>query len=211
MYDHITIGMTPEQERTHTIKWNEVTWYSRLAAIIVCFAVIPAISFYIGEQYESAMTSAVPLSMPAPVNPIKGSAPISSWIGIPLDDAAVAYASSQMRVDDPSVDPNICNAPEKQQDLNDCAHYLDQYYSNQNDKAYDLATSTATAEQLNSIKRSWDVIRKTICEDIQGDANEGGSIDDEVVATCDIRLDLLEGTVLKEQVMTNPVAGNSQE
>jgi hypothetical protein len=34
------------------IKWNEVTWYSRLGALILFLAVIPALSFYIGTQYE---------------------------------------------------------------------------------------------------------------------------------------------------------------
>jgi hypothetical protein len=34
------------------MKWNEVTWYSRLGAIILFFGAIPALSFYIGMQYE---------------------------------------------------------------------------------------------------------------------------------------------------------------
>jgi hypothetical protein len=35
------------------MKWNEVTWYSRLGAIVVCFGVIPVLTFYIGTQYSS--------------------------------------------------------------------------------------------------------------------------------------------------------------
>jgi hypothetical protein len=36
------------------IKWNEVTWYSRLGAIILFVGCVPAFSFYVGEQYEQA-------------------------------------------------------------------------------------------------------------------------------------------------------------
>ncbi|HVM73891.1 MAG TPA: hypothetical protein VMU13_03395 [Candidatus Paceibacterota bacterium] len=40
-------GATPAR-----IKWNEVTWYSRMCAIILFVGVVPALSFYIGMQYE---------------------------------------------------------------------------------------------------------------------------------------------------------------
>jgi len=36
----------------HMIKWNEYTWYSKLAAIIFFIGVLPALAFYIGVQYE---------------------------------------------------------------------------------------------------------------------------------------------------------------
>ena len=36
------------------IKWNEVTWYSKLGAALVLFGVLPVISFYIGYQYKEA-------------------------------------------------------------------------------------------------------------------------------------------------------------
>jgi hypothetical protein len=36
------------------IKFNEVTWYSKLAAVILFLVVIPALTFYIGTQYEQA-------------------------------------------------------------------------------------------------------------------------------------------------------------
>jgi hypothetical protein len=35
------------------VKWNEVTWYSKLGAIILFVGVIPALSFYIGMQYQA--------------------------------------------------------------------------------------------------------------------------------------------------------------
>ncbi len=34
------------------IKWNEVTWYSRLGAIILFIGVVPALCFYIGTRYQ---------------------------------------------------------------------------------------------------------------------------------------------------------------
>ena len=34
------------------IKWNKVTWYSKLGAIILFVGVLPALAFYIGTQYE---------------------------------------------------------------------------------------------------------------------------------------------------------------
>jgi hypothetical protein len=38
------------------IKWNEVTWYSKLGAIVLFVGVIPALSFYIGMQYQAVRT-----------------------------------------------------------------------------------------------------------------------------------------------------------
>ena len=34
------------------IKFNEVTWYSKLGAIIVLFIIVPAVSFYLGNYYQ---------------------------------------------------------------------------------------------------------------------------------------------------------------
>ncbi len=34
------------------MKWNEVTWYSKLGAAILLFAVLPLFSFYIGSEYQ---------------------------------------------------------------------------------------------------------------------------------------------------------------
>lgn len=38
------------------IKWNEVTWYSRLGAIILVFGFLPAVSFKIGMEYQLYLT-----------------------------------------------------------------------------------------------------------------------------------------------------------
>ncbi|MEI8337967.1 MAG: hypothetical protein WCF92_02360 [bacterium] len=34
------------------IKFNEVTWYSKLGAVIVLFIIVPLISFYLGNYYQ---------------------------------------------------------------------------------------------------------------------------------------------------------------
>lgn len=34
------------------MKWNEVTWYSKLGALILFLVVVPILCFYIGEKYE---------------------------------------------------------------------------------------------------------------------------------------------------------------
>ena len=38
------------------IKFNEVTWYSKLASVIVCLGLLPILIFYIGVEYEKAKT-----------------------------------------------------------------------------------------------------------------------------------------------------------
>lgn len=38
------------------IKFNQVTWYSKLAAIIFFIGVIPALTFYIGMKYQETKT-----------------------------------------------------------------------------------------------------------------------------------------------------------
>jgi hypothetical protein len=37
------------------IKWNQITWYSKLGAIILFIAVVPVLTFYIGTQYEKTV------------------------------------------------------------------------------------------------------------------------------------------------------------
>lgn len=51
------------------IKWHEVTWYSKLGAIILFLIVVPALCFYIGIQYASVrpnITSQESNSNPTP-------------------------------------------------------------------------------------------------------------------------------------------------
>ena len=38
------------------IKFNQVTWYSKLAAAILFILVLPILTFYIGIQYQATMT-----------------------------------------------------------------------------------------------------------------------------------------------------------
>jgi hypothetical protein len=39
------------------IKWNKVTWYSRLGAIILFIGVVPVLTFYVGVQYQLTLSS----------------------------------------------------------------------------------------------------------------------------------------------------------
>ncbi len=55
------------------IKWNEVTWYSKLLAIIFFIGVLPMLSFYVGNKYgevkeQMNQPSVIPVSLiPTPV------------------------------------------------------------------------------------------------------------------------------------------------
>ena len=51
------------------IKWNKVTWYSRLVTLILFLGVFPALTFYIGTQYEFVILS---YKYPAPTFTIVG-------------------------------------------------------------------------------------------------------------------------------------------
>ncbi len=71
------------------MKWNEVTWYSRLGAFILFFGVIPALAFYIGTEYREVAhlnpETVEPYSQPlkeAPADP----APLPSEV---IDDPIV--------------------------------------------------------------------------------------------------------------------------
>ncbi|MBY0538450.1 hypothetical protein K2P47_03575 [Patescibacteria group bacterium] len=37
------------------ITFNKVTWYSKLLAIVFFLGVIPALSFYVGMQYQATI------------------------------------------------------------------------------------------------------------------------------------------------------------
>ena len=37
------------------VKWNEYTWYSKLAAIIFFLGILPSWAFYIGTQYKMTL------------------------------------------------------------------------------------------------------------------------------------------------------------
>ncbi len=37
------------------IKWNEYTWYSKLAAVIFFLAIFPIWTFYLGTQYQKTV------------------------------------------------------------------------------------------------------------------------------------------------------------
>ena len=50
------------------IRWNEVTWYSRILSIIFLIGVVPAIAFYLGIQYENTQQMSYSLAVsPQPI------------------------------------------------------------------------------------------------------------------------------------------------
>ena len=48
------------------IKFNEVTWYSKLAAIVFFIGALPALTFYIGTEYEKTKEVTMPLTVTTP-------------------------------------------------------------------------------------------------------------------------------------------------
>lgn len=44
------------------LRWNEVTWYSRLGAILLFLVVVPIISFVVGERYQEVQNLQAPTS-----------------------------------------------------------------------------------------------------------------------------------------------------
>lgn len=48
------------------IKWHEYTWYSKLAAIVFFIGILPALTFYIGVQYEKTEEVLSNKSVPVP-------------------------------------------------------------------------------------------------------------------------------------------------
>lgn len=52
------------------IKWNEVTWYSRVLSIIFFLLVLPMWAFYLGLRYEEAKQAykKIPVVTAAPHN-----------------------------------------------------------------------------------------------------------------------------------------------
>lgn len=45
------------------IRWNEVTWYSRLGAVILFLVVVPTLCFYIGTQYQLTISSSTDFNL----------------------------------------------------------------------------------------------------------------------------------------------------
>ncbi len=41
------------------IKWNTVTWYSRLLSLVFFVGVVPSVSFYLGRLYEDTVNTVI--------------------------------------------------------------------------------------------------------------------------------------------------------
>ncbi len=81
------------------MKWNEVTWYSRLGAFILFFAVIPVLAFYMGTLYQEVnrLTESTETSTyikPVPVNPVGGSPEPTEVIESPIEELPITPSPS---------------------------------------------------------------------------------------------------------------------
>ena len=80
------------------IKWNEITWYSRLGAIVLFIGVVPTLSFYLGVQYQAVI--AIQQSQITTISPIKVTATSSTETTRPavsdLDTTSSEQTSSAM-------------------------------------------------------------------------------------------------------------------
>ncbi len=87
--------MSPEG--SSGIKWNEVTWYSRLLAAILLFVLMPALGFYIATQYEMAVTpssaSIARLSDSMRISPVNSIQVIATSSQATASSASIAPAS----------------------------------------------------------------------------------------------------------------------
>ena len=55
------------------MEWNEVTWYSRIIAILLFVGILPVLNFYIGVKYQEtifALEESVNAQLPIPVCPL---------------------------------------------------------------------------------------------------------------------------------------------
>lgn len=71
------------------IKWNEVTWYSKLLALIL-FAALPVLGFYLGVRYEKAVSDSE-----VPVLPLLQSH--ANYISPPVVSSSTASSSAPVQ------------------------------------------------------------------------------------------------------------------
>ncbi len=51
------------------IEWNQVTWYSRLATIVVFVGLLPVLDFYIGVKYQETNTAIINAAEASAIKP----------------------------------------------------------------------------------------------------------------------------------------------
>ena len=71
------------------IEWNQVTWYSKLGAIILFISIVPALCFYIGIQYQLAQQSFTSPPVINGANPV-----LNSGVFGPYDGNSFSYKSN---------------------------------------------------------------------------------------------------------------------
>jgi len=63
------------------IKWNEITWYSRMATIVVFVGIMPVVNFFIGVQYErteAALIEAQTAQVPPVIKVVHRTKPVDA-------------------------------------------------------------------------------------------------------------------------------------
>jgi uncharacterized protein YecT (DUF1311 family) len=131
------------------IQWNAVTWYSKLAAIIVLFALLPMLTFYIGNQY--AQTKNIFTAGAESIVPVEEGTPVSS----------------------DGVDVSCWNTAQSQYELNMCASDVAHAYTDKLTEAY--KTLFSISSDFKDIQKAWITYRDKECT-AEASFYDGGSI-----------------------------------
>ncbi len=190
------------------IKWNQVTWYSRLLALVLFLGVVPMVAFYIGIQYQLTLQSTVSDSRVASTMPAIAQKSDQSLNTTQDDPQAFKYAISKMESGFSFEKPfKSCGDIDGQQPMNECFGHEEEFYSNKLTDVYTKVSQQVTPAELKSIQDSFSNLEITVCSDISGGQYAGGSIAGSVIANCESYFKLEEIKILQDQVLTDPVKG----
>jgi hypothetical protein len=181
------------------VQWNEVTWYSKLGAIILFIGVVPALCFYIGTQYAETQQEVI---TPLPLQQNIASAPSSQQ---PAVSSTTAYVDATIEA---SLD-NCLNSPDGYSNIGslDCLGTALRSYEAVESVQYNLleATMKENLQSLVSIspndeiyyidaenslpkaEQSWKTYRDTLCS-VDADSWTTGTESGDANASCEIAL-----------------------
>lgn len=167
------------------IKFNTVTWYSKLLAAIVIFGILPFLMFYIGTQYQETkeVLQQSPIMVAQEDHSIKAATDESS---VCLDEEGKAIDLDNAN----QMEMNYCAG----QDLLAANNKMQMVYtgilmqielSNKQNKddADMLAINKKTKLDTLDAQKSWLAYRDAACR-AESNINEGGSIQPLIIETC---------------------------
>jgi uncharacterized protein YecT (DUF1311 family) len=163
------------------IKFNEVTWYSKLLAAVVIFGVLPMIAFCIGRQYQEVI----------------------ALRAVPVQDM-IAHTNNVTPVTDISGDMQItadtdCGQFIYQQAMNACsAEVLSINEARMND-LYKKVYESGIVVEIEVLQKSWRIYSDNECE-AQGSIVERGSLEPLVENSCKNAMVLDRIEVLKQWI-----------